>query len=55
MHISLSHHSIDHLRQELEKLFLHVPLPLTMTGHSIFSMYQYRYSGPPREIRGPGA
>ena len=29
MHISLSHHSIDHLRQELEKIFLHVPLPLT--------------------------
>ena len=38
MHISLSHHSIDHLRQELEKLFLHVPLPLNFnnayfTGH----------------------
>ena len=30
MHISLPHHSIDHLRQELEKLFLHVPLPLKL-------------------------
>ena len=33
MYISYSYHSINHLRYELEKLFLHDTLPLTFGDH----------------------